>query len=101
MRALAFAAIAAAFCAGSALAHDHWINNGNYVSTEGVHCCGDNDCFELAAGDVRETAGGYLIVKLNEVVPFSEAQISEDGHFWRCRGADGKRRCFFAPPSGA
>jgi hypothetical protein len=85
--------------AGGAFAHDHWINHGNYVSpVDGVHCCGDNDCFQIANDDVKVTAGGYLVVSLNEVVPFKEAQKSEDGHFWRCKRPDGKRRCFFAPP---
>ena len=33
-----------------------------------------------------------------ETVPFNEAQPSPDGEFWRCKRADGSRRCFFAPP---
>jgi hypothetical protein len=33
-----------------------------------------------------------------EAVPFSEAQPSPDGEFWRCKRPDGTRRCFFAPP---
>jgi hypothetical protein len=84
--------------AGAAFAHDHWINHGNYVSpVDGVHCCGENDCFEISDDDVRVTASGYLVVSLNEVVPFREAQRSEDGHYWRCKRPDGTRRCFFAP----
>lgn len=85
--------------AGAAFAHDHWINRGNFVSPiDGTHCCGENDCFELSDDDVRVTAGGYLVVSLNEFVPFREALKSIDGHFWRCKRPDGKRRCFFAPP---
>jgi hypothetical protein len=45
-------------------------------------------------------ATGYNIYG-NEMVPFSEAQPSPDGAFWRCKRPDGSRRCFFAPPPGS
>jgi hypothetical protein len=95
----AFAFIAPAF------AHDigpgAWINHGRYVSPiDGQHCCGEHDCFEIDSNDVRETAGGYWLLKLNEMVPRREVQNSRDGHYWRCKKADGTRRCFFAPPPG-
>jgi hypothetical protein len=61
-------------------------------------CCGERDCFELASEDVKITAAGYLVVSLKETVPFSEAQISPDGHYWRCHWG-GHRKCFFAPPA--
>jgi len=83
--------------ASPAAAHDFWINHGNYSSPEGVHCCGDNDCFVVPANDMQSTPRGWLIKSLGEVVPFSEAQASEDGAFWRCKRYDGSRRCFFAP----
>lgn len=80
-------------------AHDHWINNGNFVSPiDGLHCCGENDCDKLRDEDVREVEGGFYIDSLKEFVPRREVQFSRDGHFWRCRKADGSRRCFFAPP---
>jgi hypothetical protein len=45
-------------------------------------------------------ATGYHLFG-KEMVPFSEAQPSPDGAFWRCRRPDGSRRCFFAPPPGS
>lgn len=79
-----------------ASAHDHWINNSNYKSlTDGTHCCGKNDCFEFK--DVRAMPDGWWIVVLNEIVPYSDTQASEDNKFWRCKRYDGSRRCFFAP----
>ena len=79
-------------------AHDFWINHGNYKSpSDGSHCCGANDCFLVPAGDMKPTAAGWLIRSLGETIPYSEAQTSEDGEFWRCKRYDGSRRCFFAP----
>ncbi len=94
------------FWGPDAAAHDvgpgSWIRNGHYVSPlDGAHCCGEHDCFALAADDVRETAGGYFIRSLEEFVPAREVQWSRDGQYWRCRKADGTRRCFFAPPPAA
>jgi len=80
-----------------ASAHDHWINHGNYRAPTGEHCCGPNDCFMVPANDMTPTAAGWLIKSLGETIPYSEAQPSEDGDFWRCKRYDGSRRCFFAP----
>lgn len=79
------------------LSHDFWINHGNFKSPNGEHCCGNNDCFAVPASEMRSTAAGWLIESLDELVPYSEAQPSEDGQFWRCKRYDGSRRCFFAP----
>jgi hypothetical protein len=79
-----------------ASAHDFWINHGNYTSKEGVHCCGDNDCRALSPEEVKITPRGYALMN-GELVPFNEAQPSEDGEYWRCKRFDGSRRCFFAP----
>lgn len=79
-------------------AHDFWISDSHYRSLTypGEHCCGEGDCFEFE--DVRATPNGWWIVELNEVVPYSETQASEDNKFWRCRrSGNGARRCFFAP----
>jgi hypothetical protein len=94
--ALLSAAFALAFFSSPALAHDFWISHGKYTSTDGVHCCGDNDCQALGPEDVKITPRGYALMN-GELVPFSEAQPSEDGEFWRCKRYDGSRRCFFAP----
>jgi hypothetical protein len=104
MRIIPALGLAVVLTASSAFAHDrwgnpNWIANGHFTSPiDGSHCCGINDCAELASDDVRETDGGYYINKLNEVVPFREVQVSKDGQYWRCKKPDGSRRCFFAPP---
>src|SRR5262249_10688228 len=81
------------------LAHGEadWISRGGYRNAVGEFCCGEQDCPALADDDVAITAGGYLVKSLREVVPFSEAMPSPDGHFWRCAWG-GARKCFFAPP---
>jgi len=102
-------------CATAALAHDpdtglpNWITHGGYVSPQtGVHCCGPQDCERLDPKLVEATPKGLILHAYNdELVPYSEATPSEDGHYWRChgvvmRGLDGsrmggERRCFFAP----
>jgi hypothetical protein len=85
----------ALFCA-PAFGHDFWINHGHYKSPTGEHCCGPNDCQRVDAASVRITPRGYQLVG-GELVPFAEAQTSEDGEYWRCKRYDGSRRCFFAP----
>jgi hypothetical protein len=103
----AFFVAACLFAPGLASSHDFWINHGNYKSPiDGVHCCGDNDCKELPDQNVRIGPNGYSLLlsdpagrnkSVVELVPFFEAQPSEDGHYWRCKRYDGSRRCFFAP----
>ena len=83
--------------ASPASSHDFWINHGAYKAPTGEHCCGNNDCFMVPAVDMQSTATGWLIKSLEETIPYSEAQASEDGEFWRCKRYDGTRRCFFAP----
>jgi hypothetical protein len=81
----------------SAAAHDSWISRGGLRNAAGEWCCGEGDCFTESA--VHETRVGYQLSS-GEVIPFSEAQPSPDGAFWRCKRPDGSRRCFFAPPPG-
>lgn len=85
---------------GLAQPHSFWINWGGYKSPTGEHCCGDDDCKELSADQVKITPRGYALTS-GELVPFSEAQQSEDGNYWRCKRYDGSRRCFFAPGNGS
>jgi hypothetical protein len=41
-------------------AHDHWIDNGGFVSPiDGSHCCGEHDCVVVPLEFVHEVAGGY------------------------------------------
>jgi hypothetical protein len=75
-----------------------WINRGGYRNVAGEWCCGEGDCFVVPGDAVSITANGYMLHELGELVPFSEAQPSPDGAFWRCRRPNGSRRCFFAPP---
>ena len=63
----------------------------------GEWCCGEGDCFVIPPEQVKMGGDGYLIFGV-EKIPFSEAQPSPDGAFWRCKRPDGTRRCFFAPP---
>ncbi len=91
------AVLALTLFAAPAAAHDFWINHSGYKSPlDGSHCCGDNDCRALTPDEVKITSSGYALSN-GEFVPFSEAQTSEDGEYWRCKRYDGSRRCFFAP----
>ncbi len=83
-----------------AVAHDHWISRGAFKNNVGEWCCGEGDCFAVPAQSVAITTQGYRLFGA-ETVPFSEAQPSPDGAFWRCKRPDGSRRCFFAPPPGS
>ena len=103
--ALVFAGLA--FVIPDTLAHDSWISRGDHRNAAGEWCCGEGDCFVVPKERVMMTGEGYVIIhgplagigpSMYESVPFSEAQPSPDGEFWRCKRPDGSRRCFFAPP---
>ena len=103
--ALVFAGLA--FVIPDTLAHDSWISRGDHRNAAGEWCCGEGDCFVVPKERVMMTGDGYVIIhgplagigpSMYEAVPFSEAQPSPDGEFWRCKRPDGSRRCFFAPP---
>jgi hypothetical protein len=96
---LVLAAVLAAATLSLASAHGpaQWIQDGSYRNAVGELCCGEHDCFELANDDISVTSAGYLVRSTSETVPFSEAQPSPDGHYWRCQWG-GARKCFFAPP---
>ena len=87
-----------AFVIPDTAAHDSWISRGGHRNAAGEWCCGEGDCFVVPGENVSITSTGYLLREIGEVVPFTEAQPSPDGAFWRCRRHDGSRRCFFAPP---
>lgn len=80
-----------------AFGHESWIMRGGHKNAAGEWCCGEGDCFAVPTDQVRISAAGYELYGL-ETVPFSEAQPSMDGVYWRCKRPDGSRRCFFAPP---
>lgn len=103
----ALAALPGALALASAHAHDSWINGGGYRNGAGEWCCGMGDCFIVPKENVGINGRAYVLTRgpiagmgptFIEEVPFSEAQPSPDGEFWRCRRPDGSRRCFFAPP---
>ena len=107
MRILVAAIVLTACVGGDSLAHDSWISRGNHRNAAGEWCCGAGDCFIVPKERVMMTGEGYVVIhgplagvgpQFHEAVPFSEAQPSPDGEFWRCRRPNGSRRCFFAPP---
>ena len=83
--------------ASLALAHDSWISRGALRNAAGEWCCGEGDCSIVPSEQFHIAVSGYLLYN-TETVPFSEAQPSPDGSYWRCKRPDGSRRCFFAPP---
>ena len=83
--------------ASPGFAHDSWISRGALRNAAGEWCCGEGDCFVVPSNQVITTASGYRLFN-SETVPYSVAQPSPDGAFWRCKRPDGSRRCFFAPP---
>ena len=89
--------IVAVLSTTAAYAHESWISRGGHKNGAGEWCCGDGDCFVVPGQSVSTTAQGYRLFG-SETVPYSEAQPSPDGAFWRCKRPDGSRRCFFAPP---
>jgi hypothetical protein len=107
MRILVAAIVLTACLGWDSLAHDSWISHGKHRNAAGEWCCGAGDCFIVPKERVMMTGEGYVVIQgplagvgpqFHEVVPFSEAQPSPDGEFWRCRRPNGSRRCFFAPP---
>ena len=78
-------------------AYDIWINMQGRRNAAGEWCCGEGDCFVIPSEQVTMDGAGYILFGA-EKIPFTEAQPSPDGAFWRCKRPDGTRRCFFAPP---
>jgi hypothetical protein len=81
-------------------AHDSWISRGGLKNAAGEWCCGEGDCFSFTAKEVQASPVGFKLIN-GEVIPYSEAQPSPDGLYWRCKRPDGTRRCFFAPPGAS
>jgi len=100
LRGLALAGALTLAGGGEGLPHDFWINNSGYKSITGEHCCGDHDCKALKESEVVKVEGGWEIRATGERIPDAEAQVGEDGFFWRCQRYDGSRRCFFTPAGG-
>ena len=97
-------ALALGLAAGAALAHGDalWIQNGQYRNLSGRHeqCCGEHDCRRLLRTEVETRPGGYWVRTMGILVPYDQAQVSEDEFFWICIRPDGAMRCFFAAAQG-
>jgi hypothetical protein len=71
-----------------------------------MSCCSLMDCRQASEGEVRETAGGYLLTTTGEVVPYMDKRVkdSPDGLFHTCQQGGnfdtGRVLCLFRPPRG-
>lgn len=84
------------------LAHDHWINHGNYNDPlYGYRCCGEDDCFPLPPDKLKQDKDGNWIIpphfsfldqtkvpselwEKGEIVERDRAIFSEDGFAYIC-----------------
>jgi hypothetical protein len=107
-------------CAIVAPAHDaeQWIADQHLEDpVTGAYCCGPSDCAPVAPGDIRESRGGYTVVKHAvdpatglratgdaEFVPYERVlPLAPDGQAHRCLryGNPGTTiRCLIVPPPG-
>jgi hypothetical protein len=108
--ALTLAAVGIAWPHGAA----QWIADEHARSLSGILCCGEQDCGWISQQDVTAGEDGYhvrglvhvepnggqpFVYFIEEVVPYSEAQPSPTGDYWRCAWpTQEQRKCFFAPP---
>lgn len=70
-------------------------------------CCGVSDCKAIPSEIVHITPNGYIVedtakhrITNDELIPYSRAQPSPDGEYWRCEDYYKHTQCFFAPPFG-
>jgi len=108
LRKLSLAAICVLPLGSPALAHGDfdWINKGGYRNSSGEHCCGRDDCYEVAPQRVMQSPEGYSLPDHANpdgsplTVPGEKAIPSEDGKYWVCKVGT-RMRCFFAPLNGS
>lgn len=91
-------ALAGAFAAGPAGAHDA-PKGWKYPFA----CCSDYDCRAVPQMTVREAPEGYVIDTTGEVLAYGDKRVrnSPDGDFHWCSVAgrnDGRTICLFVPP---
>lgn len=101
-------AIAGAFFVlllGIAMAHEARTVAGQTLGWKYSYaCCSDKDCKPVAAGEIRETPEGYLLIKTGELVGYQDPRVKEspDGTFHVCQVAGdfeaGRILCIYAPP---
>lgn len=97
-------AAALALSWGDARAHEATNTNGQPLGwSYPLSCCSLRDCRPAKAGEVRETATGYVLATTGEVVGYQDKRIKESpsGDFHVCQqGGDfdkGRVLCLFAP----
>ena len=87
-----------------AFGHDHWINNRNYKSEKGQHCCDhrskNGDCDEINPSAVKPTADGQGYMTPTGRVGIRSTYFSEDGKTYLCSPPGGPPRCLFIPGGG-
>lgn len=98
------------FCLFAALGTGAWAHEARTVAGQPLGwkysyaCCSDKDCRPVAAGEIRETPEGYLLIKTGEVVGYQDKRVKEspDGTFHVCQVAGdfeaGRILCIYAPP---
>ena len=78
----------------------YWIQSDpRYMGTDGLHCCGVEDCRPARKGEVVAFESGYVITSTGQVVrPDRNRGIytSIDERFWLCFWK-GHVRCMFVP----
>lgn len=88
----------------SASGHQHWINNHNYKSESGQHCCdhrsSNGDCDEIDPETVKPTPDGQGYMTPKGRVSGRSTYISEDGKTYLCSPPNGPPRCLFIRSGG-
>jgi hypothetical protein len=77
-----------------------WINEHGYKGTDGLHCCGWNDCMEIDARDAKPTPDGQGYSTPKGIVGNKGVYHSRDGKAWICRYLSGAPKCLFIPGGG-
>lgn len=76
-----------------------WIRQGPYKRTDGISCCGVQDCRKLAPDAAHQDRHGRWIVEGRMMPEGLASYPSEDEGYWICErgGAGGEPLCFFPP----
>lgn len=77
-----------------------WINDHGYKGTDGLHCCGIQDCMEVPASSVNPTPDGYGYYTPKGIINNKGVYHSRDGKAWICRFQGGPPKCLFVPGGG-
>lgn len=77
-----------------------WIADHGYKGTDGLHCCGWNDCMQVPAESVRPTPDGSGYYTQKGIISNKGVYHSRDGKAWICRFQSGPPKCLFVPGGG-